>query len=777
MKRLWMAALLACMAVAAAAAQQGTRPATTAAAQFEAAQKKEVVDGDLASANQIYRKLADGSDRAVAAKALMRMGQCYEKLGATQTAESRKAYERVVRDFPDQKDLAEQARARLAGLTPAVPSASGEASSRRLWTAPRHATLERVSPDGRFVAWVEWSESGNEGNMVVHDLAADTDRRLTAVGPNESVEGAAFSRDGRSLAFTRYDGTGGGSAALQVVTLAGTAVPAARQLMTSKGSVGWVRAFDWTPDGNSIAVTLKRSDGSRQVALVSVDNGSLRPFAFNLQSEVDHLALSPDGRSLAFDVLGRDGRSRDIAILQTESGGEVPGVTHRADDALVGWTPDGTQLLFTSDRLGTTSLFSQRFAQGRLQSEPVLVRADIGQYRPLGVTSGGALFSYVDNNWEGSGIETGTFDFGSGRWIYPPVDAASELRGGGPRTPAFNPAPDWSPDGRSLSFVTGRGPQYVVNSNPGVVIRSIETNALRELRPRLASMMGLALWSPDGSAIATPGRDLQDRWGIYRIDVRTQEVSTLALGGNQGATLVALLGWSPDGARIYFRRISDDKPPRILTFEKNLATGVEREIFRAEDPQAITRVSEDGRRLYFRRGFPRDGKPPYAEYAFIERDLQTGSERELLHANFTGSVQPSPDGQFVAFATNDAGSTAIRLAPTAGGQPRELMRAERVPNPAGGSAPSTAALDVFSWAPDSRSILVKKRTATDQSAETWWVPVDGRQPTRMYDGSDGDMTYIRIHPDGRRVAFAARKPREFKPYEVWTLENFLPAKK
>jgi hypothetical protein len=39
------------------------------------------------------------------------------------------------------------------------------------------------------------------------------------------------------------------------------------------------------------------------------------------------------------------------------------------------------------------------------------------------------------------------------------------------------------------------------------------------------------------------------------------------------------------------------------------------------------------------------------------------------------------------------------------------------------------------------------------------------------------MTYIRIHPDGRRVAFAARKPREFKPYEVWALENFLPAKK
>jgi Tol biopolymer transport system component len=274
---------------------------------LKAAMDKEVVDGDLKAAIEMYRPLAEQkADRSVAAKALMRLGQCYEKLGATQTAESRKAYQRLVREFSDQKDEADQARARLAALAPVTSTTGGGASSRRLWTAPRHATLESVSPDGRFIAWVEWSESGNEGNMVVHDLATDIDRRLTAVGPYESVEGAAFSRDGRSLAFTRYDGTGGGSATLQVVPLAGTVVPAPRPLMANKGSAGWVRAFDWTPDGNSIAVTLKRSDGSRQVALVSVDNGAVSPFSFNLLSGVDHLALSPDGRVLAFDMLGRD---------------------------------------------------------------------------------------------------------------------------------------------------------------------------------------------------------------------------------------------------------------------------------------------------------------------------------------------------------------------------------------------------------------------------------------------------------------------------------------
>src|SRR5258706_9736064 len=78
--------------------------------QLQAAINKETVEGDLKGAIEQYKKIAQGSDRAVAAKALVRMGECYEKLG---DAEARKAYERVVRDFGDQKEAAEAARAKL----------------------------------------------------------------------------------------------------------------------------------------------------------------------------------------------------------------------------------------------------------------------------------------------------------------------------------------------------------------------------------------------------------------------------------------------------------------------------------------------------------------------------------------------------------------------------------------------------------------------------------------------------------------------------------------
>src|SRR5262249_6368738 len=72
----------------------------TADVQFKAAQHKEEVEGDLKGAMDAYRKLADGKDRTIAAKALLQLARCYEKLGQ---ADAQKTYERIVRDFTDQK--------------------------------------------------------------------------------------------------------------------------------------------------------------------------------------------------------------------------------------------------------------------------------------------------------------------------------------------------------------------------------------------------------------------------------------------------------------------------------------------------------------------------------------------------------------------------------------------------------------------------------------------------------------------------------------------------
>src|SRR5512139_1043769 len=82
---------------------------------LEKAAKLELVDGDLRGAIAIDERILGlpGVPRAVAARALLHLGECHEKLGH---AEARKAYERLVREFADQAEEAERARARLAAL-------------------------------------------------------------------------------------------------------------------------------------------------------------------------------------------------------------------------------------------------------------------------------------------------------------------------------------------------------------------------------------------------------------------------------------------------------------------------------------------------------------------------------------------------------------------------------------------------------------------------------------------------------------------------------------
>ena len=155
---------------------------------LKAAIDKEVVEGDLKAAIAMYRTLAESADRAVAAKALLRMGQCYEKLGAAESAEARRAYATVVASFADQPQLAAQAKARLVamrsgGATSAVAVKSGP-TLRQIWPDNDGIRWNRISPDGRFVAGID----NETGDVATRDFASGEVRRLTGV-PKALVEG------------------------------------------------------------------------------------------------------------------------------------------------------------------------------------------------------------------------------------------------------------------------------------------------------------------------------------------------------------------------------------------------------------------------------------------------------------------------------------------------------------------------------------------------------------------------------------------------------------
>ena len=105
------AILIALLIAASTAAQQ--RP-TDPEVLLRTAEQKILRDGDIKGAIEIYKRITEtrGVSRALAAKAWLGMGQAYEKLGH---ADAQKAYERVVKEYPEQ-EFAAQAAAQLKNL-------------------------------------------------------------------------------------------------------------------------------------------------------------------------------------------------------------------------------------------------------------------------------------------------------------------------------------------------------------------------------------------------------------------------------------------------------------------------------------------------------------------------------------------------------------------------------------------------------------------------------------------------------------------------------------
>ncbi len=124
---------------------------------LQAAIKTETVDGDLKGAIEQYKAIAalPGAGRATVATALLRMGQCHEKLGQT---EARAAYERLIRDYSDQAGVAAQARARLAALG-GGGSAGGLVTRRIVDDASEIGGT--LTADGKYLRNIDWYRTGD----------------------------------------------------------------------------------------------------------------------------------------------------------------------------------------------------------------------------------------------------------------------------------------------------------------------------------------------------------------------------------------------------------------------------------------------------------------------------------------------------------------------------------------------------------------------------------------------------------------------------------------
>jgi hypothetical protein len=253
---------------------------------LEHATKLELVDGDLKGAIAIDEKILSlpGVSRPVAAKALLHLGRCHEKLGSV---EARKAYERLVREFADQADEAGRARARLAALG----KRDGALTVRQVWAGSHEDLLGAPTRDGRSLTLQDWESE----DLAVLDLATGQKRRLTNKGP--SLEFAMLSLpspDGEMVVYAWYNKEGFYD--LRLVGLDGSHP----RVLYANSEVKYLWPTDWSPDGQSVLAVLYGKDKKTRIVLVALRDGSVRVLKTFDQQAPGRGRFSPDGRFVAY---------------------------------------------------------------------------------------------------------------------------------------------------------------------------------------------------------------------------------------------------------------------------------------------------------------------------------------------------------------------------------------------------------------------------------------------------------------------------------------------
>ncbi len=626
---------------------------------------KERAEGNLDEAIKLYQRIVReyASDRTLAAKALIELGQCYEKLGNT---EARKAYERVLRDYADQEEMVTEARTRLAALSGGAKTT--ELVARRVWEGPGAGSMGSPSPDGRYLSFVDWST----GDLALRDLSTGENRHITNKGSwndsGEWAEGSVFSPDGRQIAYTWY--AKDGSVELRLVGVDGSAP----RILYKNPDMYYVSPCDWSPDGKNILADLTRKDRTNEIAWVSVADGSVRTLkTFDWRGPgggFGNVSLSPDGRYIVYDFPPREeSDAADIYLLSSDGSREVTLVENPADDSLPTWASDGKHVLFISDRTGTNGLWSIRVEDGKPVGSPELVKADVGRALPMRSTRRGSYYYGLgagDND-----VYLATLDLATGKVERPATKIVQHFEG-------TNLAPDWSPDGKYLVYTSSRKGKYAEWGPRIILIRSVETGEERELPTKLSfSPLSELRWSPDGRSILFAGEDRKGRNGVYVINAQTGDATEI-IKGEPGEEM-SHAGWSPDGGAIFYHR-GGSKSSRILV--RDLKTGQDKEIYRNDPASAYI-----GSVVYSQDG---------AEVAFVLNDHSRhltalevspaagGGARELFRpqgqddfGSFQEGLAWSPDGRAIIFGTNhqtgsQGGATELWSIPAEGGKPQKL---------------------------------------------------------------------------------------------------------
>ncbi|HEX6133474.1 MAG TPA: amidohydrolase family protein [Longimicrobiales bacterium] len=362
--------------------------------------------------------------------------------------------------------------------------------------------------------------------------------------------------------------------------------------------------------------------------------------------------VSPDGRTLVFDLLG------DIYTMPVAGGRATLVLGGPAYETMPRFSPDGRRIAFTSDRDGLENIWTADTGGGDLRqiskererqvSNPawtpdgqyIVARKHFRNTRSLGSgemwlyhTGGGAGLRMTDRrNWEQNATEPvvspdgrsiyfsedvspgGGFDYNRDPhgiiYVVQRLDRETGERETVLSAPGGSLAPQPAPDGRTLAFIRR------VDTKTVLMLHDLETGRERPLwdgldhdQQEVWAIFGTYPaydWTPDGDAIV-----IWAQGGLWRVDVASGAPTRIPFTAAVRQTLteavrfpqvvapdefdVKMLRWvsvSPDQRRVAYTALGK-------LYVKDLPNGTPRRVTRGTDLELYPSWSPDGRSLVY----------------------------------------------------------------------------------------------------------------------------------------------------------------------------------
>ena len=622
---------------------------------------QEEVKGNLEGAILIYKDIIKKypGQRAIAAEALFHLGLSNEKLG---NKIAKEYYEQVVSNYGDQPEFVRIARERLSRLTKTV--SPNEIAIKQAWTGPDVDICGSVSADGEYLTFNDWSN----GNLMIRNLNTSEKKQLTFEGTwKDSIQyvlNSLISPDGKQVAYSWYKYSG--SCDLRLIKL-GNETP----VILSSGMEDIVPGL-WFSNGNKIIV--QKYDISKKVwdlSLINITSGEVKSL---IKKELApgpgpsflpvFLSLSFDEKYIAFDFPDpAENGKYDIFILSVDSKAELPLVEHPANDRLVGWLPGRSELLFTSDRSGTTDVWVVNTSGNKTYGEPQCILTNIGDIDPMGFTRNGALYFSMLSSLNESFIV--------------PFDNESGKISGISRTslPGLITDVCWLPDRESLICI-----QHVLEPDKNwsnvLNLLNSRTGEARTLAGNL-NIEGQFRLSPDGRSVLVLARDKRRsgdkdaKKGIYSIDLASGVPVEIKVKND--VLMLWSAEWDKEGKNIYYT-INNQ------VLKHNIASGEEMILYNVKrlNTPILTR-SFDGNSLLF--DDMTNAEVEDLSLCHLLKIPETGGEASIMCAYKSNQnwrfkrIALSPEGKYIYFSALDSASNSIlcRIA-AAGGTPEIIMQ-------------------------------------------------------------------------------------------------------